>query len=145
MFTSKIILIPSLSGNRISKDIVINSSSHRIYGMYKMSFLENKKEAKGIYFVVMGNIFKTPLELKVKYDLKGSLHGRTARKGNALMDRVVVLKDLDFNEDQMQLKLQPADRQIFLKQIERDSKFLASVNVNDYSLLLGIHFVPQCN
>ena len=110
-----------------------------------MSFLENKKEAKGIYFVVMGNIFKTPLELKVKYDLKGSSHGRTARKGNALMDRVVVLKDLDFNEDQMQLKLQPEDRQIFLKQIERDSKFLASVNVNDYSLLLGIHFVPQCN
>jgi len=115
----------------------------RIYGMYKMSFLDNRKEAKGIYFVIMGNIFKTPLELKVKYDLKGSLHGRTSRKNNTMVDRTAVLKDLDFNEDEMKLKLQPNDRAIFLKQIERDSKFLASLNVNDYSLLLGVHFVPQ--
>ena len=30
----------------------------------------------------MENLFKTDLKINVKYDLKGSLYGRTAVKGN---------------------------------------------------------------
>jgi len=30
-----------------------------------------------------------------------------------------------------------------MKEIDSDSKFLASLNINDYSLLLGIHFIQK--
>jgi hypothetical protein len=32
-----------------------------------------------------------------------------------------------------------------LKQIDEDAKFLASMNINDYSLLVGIHYNKEQN
>jgi 1-phosphatidylinositol-4-phosphate 5-kinase len=42
----------------------------KIYGLYNMVFTKGKNQ-KHIYFIVMGNLFHTPLDIDVKYDLKG--------------------------------------------------------------------------
>lgn len=44
-----------------------------------MRFFKTKTTSEKIYFVVMGNLFKTSLELSLRYDLKGSIKGRTSR------------------------------------------------------------------
>ena len=44
-----------------------------------MRFYKTKTKSEKIYFVVMGNLFKTSLELSLRYDLKGSIKGRTSR------------------------------------------------------------------
>ena len=43
----------------------------RIYGLHKMRFYKTKNSSEKIYFVVLGNLFKTSLELSLRYDLKG--------------------------------------------------------------------------
>jgi 1-phosphatidylinositol-4-phosphate 5-kinase len=71
-----------------------------------MIFRKNKKE-KNIYFIVMGNLFHSPLDIDIKYDLKGSLHGRTSRKKGKILDKSTVYKDKDFIQDGIKLKLSP--------------------------------------
>ena len=36
-----------------------------------MRFYKTKNSSEKIYFVVLGNLFKTSLELSLRYDLKG--------------------------------------------------------------------------
>eukprot|EP00330_Aristerostoma_sp_ATCC50986_P005541 CAMPEP_0114588084 /NCGR_PEP_ID=MMETSP0125-20121206/10882_1 /TAXON_ID=485358 ORGANISM="Aristerostoma sp., Strain ATCC 50986" /NCGR_SAMPLE_ID=MMETSP0125 /ASSEMBLY_ACC=CAM_ASM_000245 /LENGTH=218 /DNA_ID=CAMNT_0001784317 /DNA_START=2018 /DNA_END=2674 /DNA_ORIENTATION=- len=105
-----------------------------------MSFTKKNKK-KNIHFIVMGNLFHTDLDIQFKYDLKGSTHGRTARKKGVIVGPTTILKDKDFNDDGVILHLPEIEREMFKKQIEIDSKFLASINVNDYSLLVGIHMI----
>lgn len=40
---------------------------------------KSKTKLEKIYFVVMVNIFKTDFKILERYDLKGSLYGRTSR------------------------------------------------------------------
>ncbi len=47
-----------------------------------------------VYLVVMGNLFNMPVQLNVKYDLKGSSLGRTAGV-TPEQDPHAILKDLD--------------------------------------------------
>jgi 1-phosphatidylinositol-4-phosphate 5-kinase len=44
----------------------------KLYGLHKIKVNDDK-----IYFIVMGNIFKTDLLIHKKYDIKGSLYKRT--------------------------------------------------------------------
>lgn len=85
-----------------------------------------------IDFVVMQNVFQTNLKISDRYDLKGSWIDRN-RKGT---DIGGVYKD---NDLQFKIHLEPADRAKFLQQIESDANFLCSLDVMDYSLLLGTH------
>ena len=48
----------------------------------------------------------------------GSLYGRTSRKGGMPVDKSVVLKDQDFNQDKMSIKLTPVLIWIFLTKIQ---------------------------
>lgn len=50
-----------------------------MFGLYKMKMMRSKKKSEKIYFVVMVNIFCTEFQIKERYDLKGSLYGRTSR------------------------------------------------------------------
>lgn len=46
-------------------------------GAHQMRFTRHSKLAgKRMYFIVMSNIFNTPFEVNVRYDLKGSSVGR---------------------------------------------------------------------
>nr|BBC28437.1 1-phosphatidylinositol-4-phosphate 5-kinase [Yamagishiella unicocca] len=87
-------------------------------------------------FVVMSNIFRTPLQLHRKYDLKGSTLGRTAGRPSA-DDPTVIFKDLDLD---LQLRLEDGWRDRLLFQLRADCGLLAGVGVMDYSLLVGLHF-----
>ncbi|KNC46408.1 phosphatidylinositol phosphate kinase PIPK5 [Thecamonas trahens ATCC 50062] len=104
--------------------------------------LQPRKGPK-VYFVIMTNVFPSWLDVHARYDLKGSTHGRSV--GPAVMalppsERAsAVLKDLDFVALGKKIRLGPAKANLFKAQVRRDVEFLASINVMDYSLLLGVH------
>lgn len=52
--------------------------------------------------------------------------------------RGAVRKDLDLVNDGVRLKF-GGNKDAFLAQLEKDAQFLASLNIMDYSLLVGIH------
>ena len=43
----------------------------KIFGLHKMKLYKSKKEGHKIYFLIMANLFSTPLEIDLRYDLKG--------------------------------------------------------------------------
>lgn len=88
------------------------------------------------HFVVMGNIFAQSLAIHERYDLKGSTVGRTVGESKK-KDPNVVMKDLDLGD--RKICLGPEKRQIFFRQLDEDCRYLASNDIMDYSLLLGIH------
>lgn len=66
--------------------------------MYKIKFSKKgKKIGNSVYFLIIHNVFCTDLEIDMRYELKGSTHNRTARKGNCneVYDKTMSLKDLD--------------------------------------------------
>ncbi len=54
-------------------------------------------------------------------------------------DPRIALKDLDLAEDGYRITLNELFKDKFAAQIVADAEFFAAHNVNDYSLLLGIH------
>lgn len=93
----------------------------KYYGLHKIKY---KKEAGGIarvYFIVMANVFNTNRSLQVRYDLKGSKHGRNTRKHPGdKVDPGIALKDLDFDQDGTAIELDEEIKRAMLKQIEID-------------------------
>lgn len=115
----------------------------RFLGVHSLSMRENAfgwskkpRAGKKLYFVVMANLFSTPVEIHRSYDLKGSWVGRRTlgptRPGDAL-------KDGDFEEVGERLNIGKEQRERILKQIEGDTRFLIEQGIIDYSLLVGIH------
>jgi 1-phosphatidylinositol-4-phosphate 5-kinase len=45
----------------------------------------------------------------------------------------------------MHLELGPRKKELLLSQLKKDVEFLSSLNIMDYSLLLGIHYVSRGN
>eukprot|EP01120_Amphizonella_sp_Union-15-10_P002730 TRINITY_DN13030_c0_g1_i1.p1 TRINITY_DN13030_c0_g1~~TRINITY_DN13030_c0_g1_i1.p1 ORF type:complete len:269 (+),score=37.96 TRINITY_DN13030_c0_g1_i1:1-807(+) len=80
-------------------------------------------------FVVMQNVFDTTRTIHEIYDLKGSTVGRSNPNAG-------VKKDLDF---QKMITLPLHLKKRFLTQLNNDSKFLESMSIIDYSLLVGYH------
>lgn len=99
------------------------------------------KSIKKLYFVVMANMFNTPFEINRRYDLKGSWVGRQTPPDK--YDSSVALKDVDFQHANECIRVGEERRAHLLKQLELDAHFLASQNIIDYSLLLGIHEIGK--
>ena len=56
----------------------------------------------------MANVFNTSRDIHIRYDLKGSKHGRMTRKNPTdVVEPGVALKDLDFDKDKMTLEMDP--------------------------------------
>ena len=52
-----------------------------MFGLHKMKYQRKKKsDFQKIYFIVLGNLFCTEHFIEVRFDLKGSLYGRTAKR-----------------------------------------------------------------
>ena len=109
-----------------------NSLIYKITGLYSIITYINGKERE-LYICIMKNIF-SDLKPDIIYDLKGSTHGRKAKNKKEL-----VLKDLDWVEDKRRLKLDKGLQSFISQVMESDVMFLNSINVMDYSLLVGIH------
>ena len=106
-----------------------------------------KKNLTNIYFIVMTNVFATSLHIDLRFDLKGSTIGRNVLTGTVSDAEIfkngdMALKDLDFNKMDEKVDV-GTKREIILKQLKKDVEFLNSINSNDYSLLLGIHYIKE--
>jgi 1-phosphatidylinositol-4-phosphate 5-kinase len=108
----------------------------RFFGLYRVRMAS---EQSYISVVVMENILfsQAGLGMNVKYDLKGSTHGRRTLKKDAVRSRYKgTLKDLDLDR---KVALGKDNRERLVEQLDKDAAFLSSHAIMDYSLLLGIH------
>lgn len=102
---------------------------------------DNFHSQQKMYFVVMANMFNTPFPIHRKYDLKGSWIGRVT--ASDAPDQT--LKDVDFIQSNMKIKVGTENAAILLAQMQRDSAFLNENNIIDYSLLVGVHKMRDGN
>ena len=117
----------------------------KFLGCYVLTRKVKKKRDK-IYFIVMINVFATSKHIHIRYDLKGSRVGRrvlTGKRDAEIMAKGdLALKDLDL--EKRKEKMYIGDKNdILLKQIKNDADFLCKIEANDYSLLLGIHYINK--
>lgn len=108
----------------------------KILGMYKVkSTLTNSTTQKSVYILVMENLFYQR-SIKQKFDLKGSVRNRLAATSSD--DEVVLLdENLIRMIREAPFYVKPSEKRILQAAIRRDSSFLASHELVDYSLLVG--------
>ncbi|CDW56944.1 phosphatidylinositol 5 phosphate 4 kinase type 2 [Trichuris trichiura] len=102
-------------------------------GMYRLTV-----EGAEVYAVVMRNVFSRNYPISKKYDLKGSTVQRQASEKERAKE-FPTYKDIDFLEEKCKLYLSKRSRQRLIEMLTSDTDFLASLNLMDYSLLVGIH------
>lgn len=108
----------------------------RFYGCHGVRVLHGEV----VYVIVMGNVFHGAETIHEQYDLKGSWVNRTASKNPSKKTKAGMDNDLD-----RKLKLASHRRQQLLDQLARDAMFLCSLNIMDYSVLLGFNFLKAPN
>lgn len=134
-----------------------NTLLARFYGLHRVKLPKGRK----IHFVVMGNVFPPNKDIHETYDLKvsflfltlcitnclgkGSVIGRGVSDETIVENPNIVLKDLDWVRFQRKILLGTDKRTVFVDQLERDVSLLQSLNIMDYSLLLGIHYKARGN
>jgi 1-phosphatidylinositol-4-phosphate 5-kinase len=84
----------------------------------------------------MANLFASAGKINTRFDLKGSIIGRSTPEDQ---DDTVARKDLDFNQAGLMIALGPEKAKLLIDQIESDSEFFKKIRAVDYSLLVGIH------
>ncbi len=115
-------------------------------GCYKL-IKKVKKKMSNVYFIIMMNIFRTPKDIHLRFDLKGSTIGRQVLKNDAKEKDIKELygkysyafKDLDLERFNKLFFFSKTQKSNILTQLLQDSIFLKDCNLNDYSLLIGIH------
>lgn len=101
---------------------------------YMAHFSVQTRRDRHIRMVVMASIFNDQIFIDRKYDLKGSTYKRFATP-EQLESENVTLKDQDFNQP---IFFRPDMVDKIIGQLSKDSAFLESHRVMDYSLLLGL-------
>ncbi|KYQ93372.1 G-protein-coupled receptor family protein [Tieghemostelium lacteum] len=111
-----------------------NSFLLRFYGSYKITMQNDHT----LYLSVMSNVFSSVprgIKLQERYDLKGS----TVNRGGAVPYKGSGLGlDNDFVFYKDHLSIDPQHRPIIHDQLKNDAEFLQSLNIMDYSLLIGV-------
>lgn len=115
-----------------------NTLLQRFFGLHTMFFNDIK-----MHFVIMNNVFNTNIQVHYKYDLKGSTFQRLSRKTKEInyddYDFCVPMKDLDFRDRNEKVYLLSKEKNSISRELCSDADFLSSKNINDYSLLIGVH------
>lgn len=93
----------------------------------------------------MNNLFPPHRDIHETYDLKGSTVGREYPEEKAKKNPRAVLKDLNWINRGKELEVGPEKRALLTEQLRRDVEYLESVDVMDYSLLVGIHNMKRGN
>lgn len=109
---------------------------NRIYGLHQIVMKAANGETERFTIVVMQNIMCTTNYICSKYDLKGSTYKRIT-KGNIF--HTIPGKDLNFIESKLKFVITQGEYRELVDQLRKDVDFLASQNIIDYSLLIGIH------
>jgi 1-phosphatidylinositol-4-phosphate 5-kinase len=113
----------------------------RFYGLHRVKLPRGRK----IHFVIMNNLFPPHKDIHETYDLKGSTFGREYPEDKLAPNPRAVLKDLNWIKRHKKLELGPEKKALLTEQLRRDAAWLKSVNVMDYSLLVGIHNMQRGN
>lgn len=109
-----------------------NTLLTRFYGMYSMRQGKNSE----INFVVMENVFHPEVPIDEQYDLKGSTIDRLVAVEEGKFNPSIALKDMNFKR---QLKIGGSLKALLMEQVEKDTRWMANLNICDYSFLVGIH------
>ena len=126
-----------------------DSLLNRYYGLHRVKMPHIRRR---LHFVVMNNIFYTPKDIHVKYDIKGATYkGRYTTHEKIRASPGSVRKDLNFlgfddsltgpvEKFTQRIKLGTVERRKkLIEQIRIDALFLSRMGIMDYSLLVGIH------
>jgi len=107
----------------------------RFFGMYRVKLYHLRRNVK---FVIMNSVYHTDKYLQTFFDLKGSVLGRDAKPGQA------VLKDNDIRRQLpgASLALKQEQRDLVREQLDADCKYLQKMEIMDFSMLVGVHHVP---
>ncbi|VEV54591.1 phosphatidylinositol-4-phosphate 5-kinase, putative [Plasmodium vinckei vinckei] len=112
----------------------------RMYGIHSIKYQNSaSKTIKKIYFIVMNNFFSSAVEIHRRYDIKGSLIGRTVPPEKR-EDHTIALKDADIDELGDIINIGPEYKEKLLNILKSDANFLKENLLLDYSLLFGIHY-----
>lgn len=112
---------------------------YRITGLYSIEHQLDGNRVEN-YLIVMMNVFSQS-QPSATYDLKGSTHGRTSFKSGKQVSSV--LKDLDWRQQNFKFEL-PADQvERIVDNLRSAAKFLATLNLIDYSLIVGVTRVQK--
>ncbi|KAN0014637.1 hypothetical protein ACTFIU_000955 [Dictyostelium citrinum] len=107
----------------------------KFYGCHKISMPNDHT----IYLAIMSNVFGTipqGIKIRERYDLKGS---KVNRGGNDPLFKGDGLGlDLDFVNFRKFLNLPDGFSHSIIQQLKSDAAFLTSLNIMDYSLLIGV-------
>jgi 1-phosphatidylinositol-4-phosphate 5-kinase len=112
-----------------------NTLITRFYGMYRVKLYHLRRNVK---FVIMNSVYYTDKFLQTFYDLKGSVLGRDAKPEQAVLKDNDLRKNLPYDA----IALPEQQRMKLRKQIEADCAFLKSMDIMDYSMLVGVHHIP---
>lgn len=113
----------------------------RFVGLHRV---ENPDIGK-VHFIVMRNVFGAITHsLRWRFDLKGSSEGRNA-KPEEKIQKTPVLKDNDFREMNIYIRLTKSKRASLLESLEKDCQLLSEAGIMDYSLLVGISETDKNN
>ena len=124
-----------------------NTFLPKFFGCYKL-IKKVKKKKIFVYFIIMMNVFSTSKQIHVRFDLKGSTLGREVlskqEKNNQTYEEILgkysfALKDLDFDYFKKNIYINDNICNEIIDQLNADSLLLKKCNINDYSLLIGIH------
>jgi 1-phosphatidylinositol-4-phosphate 5-kinase len=104
----------------------------RIYGMYKIDL----QHGNDILIIVMKNLIGDLKEnIICQYDLKGSTFNRKSHFDPQIVDKNV-MKDLNFDEFETGLLFSENNSKTIREIVKKDSEFLASLDLMDYSLFV---------
>lgn len=115
-----------------------NTLLPKFFGLHRVK----PHRGRQVRFLVMSNIFQTRKTIHERYDLKGSTLGRAASEDEKKKESVT-FKDLDFIEKKIKIQIGGEKRIALLEQLHRDVKFLAKLNIMDYSYLVGVHNIEK--
>jgi hypothetical protein len=98
-------------------------------------------------FILTKNLFATPHVIDCKFDLKGSLQGRTVGYEECSRFSVSrrsddILKDEDWEQCLMSIELTKECRDQLITELKEDVALLQNQSLMDYSLLVGMHVPP---
>lgn len=110
-----------------------------IFGIYRIVYTNsNTNSSSEYYFMVMKNLFYNR-NISQRFDLKGSMRNRLVNTDDPdNTESVLMDENLLRLTCEHPLLIHARSKQILNEAIDNDSKFLTSISVMDYSLLVGV-------
>lgn len=112
----------------------------QFYGLHRLKMATRTGTVK-VHVLVMNNLLPPLVNTSDCYDLKGSTYGRKTSEKKKLQGSC--LKDLNFIENKTEIYLSNEKKMQIEFQLKRDVDLLKSLNIMDYSLLLGLKFLNR--